>query len=319
MDYYEELGVPRAAPVEDIRRAWRNLARLLHPDQQQDEGLRLLAERQMKRLNEVCAVLTDPVQRMRYDQSLPGAPHPAPPARRWMDAGRRWGLAAALAVCAIAAAILTPRSAAPRTTPNRSAGPSAPPAAYTPKPVRKRAGRTSQIVRRSPDPRNDTPLHVPVEPSPPEIAGNTFDTSQPIVVPSIAVPTPPSPAEPEAGIAGAWFFAPAKSSSGSPALYPPEFIEMFITGTADALHGRYRARYKVGDRPISGDVRFTFEGQGTGDPLVLSWTGSEGASGEIRLKPLPDGTLQVTWQATQLGGSMGLASGTAVLTRRREL
>jgi hypothetical protein len=108
-------------------------------------------------------------------------------------------------------------------------------------------------------------------------------------------------------------------------LYPPEFIEMFITESAGAIYGRYRARYRVGDRPISGDVRFSFEGhcplegRCPDGPTVLTWTGSEGASGEIRLKLLADDSLQVDWRATEFGSSTGLASGGAILTRRRGL
>ena len=102
-------------------------------------------------------------------------------------------------------------------------------------------------------------------------------------------------------------------------LYPPEFIELFITESAGAIYGRYRARYKVGDRPISGDVQFSFEGRRRDGPTVLAWTGSEGASGAIRLKLLADDTLQVDWHATEFGKSVGLASGAAVLTRRRGL
>ena len=70
MNYYDEFGVAAGAPVEEIRRAYRTLARLMHPDGQADGPVKAAAERQMKRLNEILAVLSDPVQRRAYDDRL---------------------------------------------------------------------------------------------------------------------------------------------------------------------------------------------------------------------------------------------------------
>jgi hypothetical protein len=316
MDYYEELGVRRGAPVEEIRRAWRNLARLLHPDQQQDESLRLLAERQMKRLNEVCAVLTDPLGRLRYDQSLFAAPPLPPPARRWAVARQHWPLVVVFAVSAITTAVLYPRRAAPR-APSREPAVAAAPAVPTPRPTRRRSTHRDApaLPRHRQEPSPADVLPAPIVPAP-EIAAASPDPPPPDLPSAAALPQ--SAQESENGVAGAWFFAPQKTP-GSALLYPPEFIEVFITETSGVLHGRYRARYKVGDQPISGDVQFSFEGQHRGHPVVLPWTGSEGSCGEIRLRLLDDDSLQVTWQATRLGYSMGLASGTAILARRREI
>lgn len=313
MDYYEELGVHRVAEVEEIRRAWRNMARLLHPDQQREEGLRLLAETQMKRLNEICALLTDPVERLRYDRSLLGAPPPPRP-----PAGRhpRWMLAAVLAVFAVAAAALYPRRAAPRTMSHVPESVTAATPLPAPKPVRRRAIHRDAPapLRRQQEPPPAEALASPSEP-PPEIAATGPD---PPPLPGLLPATLAQPAEqPAPSIAGAWFYAPLKASPGSVVLYPPEFVELFITEAAGTIHGRYRARYKVGDRPISGDVQFSFDGRPQDGPVVLAWTGSAGASGEIRLKLLAGDTLQVNWHATEFGDSMGLASGAAILTRRR--
>ena len=62
MTHYEELDVSPAATADEIRHSYKALARLLHPDQCADGGLKRLAELQMRRLNQVLAVLTDPEQ-----------------------------------------------------------------------------------------------------------------------------------------------------------------------------------------------------------------------------------------------------------------
>ena len=65
MTYYEELGLQSDAAADEIRHAYRTLARLLHPDRQPDPELRALAERQMKRLRDVVAILSHPRKRRR--------------------------------------------------------------------------------------------------------------------------------------------------------------------------------------------------------------------------------------------------------------
>src|ERR1039457_5100526 len=70
MNYYEELGIPKTASAEEVRRAYRGLARVVHPDQQSDEALRRLAGIQMARLNEILKTLTEPKLRASYDDSL---------------------------------------------------------------------------------------------------------------------------------------------------------------------------------------------------------------------------------------------------------
>ncbi len=64
-DYYSILGVERAATTDDIKRAYRKLARTHHPDVADDKHD---AEHRFKDINEAYGVLSDPNKRARYDR-----------------------------------------------------------------------------------------------------------------------------------------------------------------------------------------------------------------------------------------------------------
>ena len=63
-DYYASLGVKRDATAEEIKKAFRKLARKYHPDVSKEPD----AEARMKDINEANAVLSDPEKRAAYDQ-----------------------------------------------------------------------------------------------------------------------------------------------------------------------------------------------------------------------------------------------------------
>lgn len=63
-DYYKSLGVPRSASADEIKRAYRKLARQYHPDKNKAKG----AEDRFKEINEANEVLGDPKKREAYDQ-----------------------------------------------------------------------------------------------------------------------------------------------------------------------------------------------------------------------------------------------------------
>jgi molecular chaperone DnaJ len=63
-DYYEVLGVPRKAPKDDIKKAYRELALKYHPDRNKSPE----AEEKFKEISEAYAVLSDDEKRAQYDQ-----------------------------------------------------------------------------------------------------------------------------------------------------------------------------------------------------------------------------------------------------------
>lgn len=65
IDYYKILGVDKSATQDDIKKAYRKLARKLHPDLNPDDKE---SERKFKELNEANEVLSNPENRAKYDK-----------------------------------------------------------------------------------------------------------------------------------------------------------------------------------------------------------------------------------------------------------
>src|SRR5207245_7286854 len=89
-DYYKSLGVERTASEEEIRKAFRKLARQYHPDVAKEKKS---AEEKFKEINEAYEVLGDAEKRKQYDELganwKRGAEFRAPPG--WERRARRSG------------------------------------------------------------------------------------------------------------------------------------------------------------------------------------------------------------------------------------
>ncbi len=90
-DYYASLGVERDATAEEVKKAYRKLARQYHPDVAKEEG----AEERFKEISEAYQTLSDPEKRQAYDdlgRHRPGEdfnPTPEWDSRFWRGGGQQ--------------------------------------------------------------------------------------------------------------------------------------------------------------------------------------------------------------------------------------
>jgi hypothetical protein len=275
---FEELGVARSATSTEIRHAYRNLVRIIHPDHCQDEALRRLAELQMQRLNETTEILLDPVRRQRYEAEIDRPLHPDPPAAAVLQqafaAGQRQSNIGLAAWCLLAGMVVASlfwflrESDAPRgLAPAIEAAASRPgPAENGDATLQVRLDELEQrlkILERKPPP---GAVHQPS----PEAAGK--------------VP----------GMAGEWVDRLAISQAASPGgLAAEKRVHLTIWQQGDTLRGTYSSGYEVSGGQLSPIMTFRFDGRPSDG--LLAWSGSQGAARAIQFRLLTTNTLLASW------------------------
>ncbi len=267
----------RGASVDEVRRAYRNLARLLHPDQQPDETLRRLAGLQMTRLNAILETLTDATLRREYDQGLRppygvSSGPPASPARSRV----RWSSLTWLCATLVALGVLG-------------------------------VFLVHDAGTRQPGGEDDISSAMPQD----GVAGARSNWS-----PGHTTPVKRRPSSERGGFGGEWFYAQPAKRADLEGLYPPEYIDVEISDTRGKVKGEYSAKYTVAGRQISPFVFFEFGGSARPPSADLEWSGSGGAAGHVRLTLISARLLRVDWSTDQPGEEQSLISGTATLVRR---
>lgn len=352
LTYYDELGIPRKASPDEVREAFRALVRLIHPDHQTDENLKAVAELQMRKLNRIYSVLSDPERRRSYDDLLDEEPGPPQPLlseklgnlRSSRLAGRLTWIGAVIVTVALLAWLATdgPSDVAIG-NPEKPAA-TAPGASETGARVPDIA---SELARSRADLKiarfeRDAAIHeleklrgrrAPASSATVAEAGHSDSIPPNPIGTMTELPSSPSPLPtssltanlpppgrfahvPLRTLTGFWFYLRVPDDKKNPTLYPPEFIEATIAEQNGQVKGRYRSRYRIVDRAISPDVNFEFTGKLAGNVVSASWAGPGGAHGDITIRLLSENSMRVEWTADQLGSIQGLTAGTAALTRR---
>jgi curved DNA-binding protein CbpA len=346
--FYEELGVEDTASGDEIRDAFRSLARLLHPDAQTDPQLKDTAERQMRRLNRIYEVLSDPARRTRYDGDL-NAPRSAPiivlsggegNVKKLLERLATIGAVVVGLFLLIWFAVDSNNSAEVRGQEARAAsasrsnenaeGDSGEQITQLRARIRtletEKNSALAQLALANGTMQSAMPGASKLDGLEPDMAidsslSTAFPGTKPAARGSEDARTIPSAPVDSSGqvspFVGVWTYAKGGGASpGGKAEYPPEFIEVAVTQEKGRLHGQYHSRYQVLDHAISPDVDFVFAGTPSGSSANCTWLGSGGAKGRLTLKILPAGAIQIVWNATELGTQQWLVNGTAALTRK---
>jgi curved DNA-binding protein CbpA len=346
MTYYEEFGLSPRATEAEIKRSYKRLTLLLHPDQHGDPEIRALAEVQMKRLNEIVGILADPEQRRIYDkqfsETISHVRHLSlKPSLVWLRNNQGWLLVSIAFLLFLGTALLIPNFDSARPIARaESQAPLPIPAKLAPQPPRQaariqpgeRGGPKLRVSRADPSPLrrpssarspSAAPFETPVARA--EVGEGVRPPPLVSTQAALSVPSPPldNPAAPVASkttpelppLAGKWIFTPDPMDQPDPTIFPAEYVELTILAADGRLRGMYKSRYKLSNRSLSPYANFTFDGPASGTSFV--WRGEGDAQGQVTLRLQSRDTLQVNWYATSMGSELSLGSGRATVYRFR--
>jgi hypothetical protein len=304
MNSYEEFGLTPGSTPEEINKAHRSLARILHPDNFQDPHLRMLAERQMMRVNAAFAELAV--------AEIPPPPPPPPPRNAPLFAVT--AVAATLGVAWLwVPSTNKPPPGAPQALPQALDSSRAPLNRGAPPPSTRRLA--PRRLPKVPTVERNPALSMPEVPASqiPELAATPRpETLLKEIREIISIAPVPS----KKTLAGIWVYMQPAGGVPPNIAYPTEYAELMVRENAGSLTGRFRGRNRVADKALSPVVEFRFQGGGGEDRFA--WSGNAGAKGEVTLKPLPGGRIQVDWFTRQAGSVASLTSGSEILWRTGE-
>jgi len=339
VNYYEELGIHREATTDEIREAYKLVARLLHPDLQQDSRLKELAECQMRRLGEVVAVLVNPQARARYDAGLVDgtrvglltrfAPASRPELLQaavrhwfwllmgtvivgmglWFGSTRGTDVPPGFAVVERAAPPVEPAVTQPK--PAAVKKPRVKPPEHTYARRREPAPPPRDAAGEEPDPRlSATP------PTPAEAASQAAKVEPGSVPARQKAGTAREPPTGASRYEGEWLYSADGREDNSAGTYPAKYVEFRLRQEGGMLTGDYRALHKVSDKAISPEVVLRVRGESpAGNTGKMEWESSSGAKGELDVTLRSPNQMEVKWWTTQFGTQEALGSGMAVLVR----
>ena len=328
LTHYHDLGLRPTASSEEIREAYLNLVRVLHPDLQRDLAMKRYAESQMQRVSRAYAVLSDPERRRLYDASLApnGVEQSEEPAALKRTKGR-WRARALITIgwliCAFAGVVgigwyFSQQAAEPSGPTQVNAAPMSPatntraPAAPNPAPPAADAADTNSDL--------DT---LRSELASAKVARDhaldqtVLQAKELDFLTNRILNGPQWPLTGSRRFWGVWV-APQSKFTPVPSAFTPESVDLIMAERDGLLQGRYRARYPGMGLPEPPMVRFYFEGKCQDDMANASWTAEGGSRGEIQLKLTSDNTLQLVWSVTEPASQTGPATGTVALVRKRE-